>query len=254
MTVIMAEGMQKSTRGWGLSAFVLKVIACVTMVIDHIGVLLLPGVTILRIIGRISFPIFAYFIAEGCRYTRNKVKRFGMIFGLAIMCEVVYYAVSRVVEGTVLMTFSCSILIIYALQAFKKACVGRRAVPILCAALCLTATVAVGILVSIYVPIDYGLPGILIPVALSLLDYREGEAPAVFQHVDNRLLRLLVVAVGLVFLWYFRGRVEVQIYALLAVPFLALYNGKPGPRVFKYWFYIFYPAHLVILWLIARWM
>lgn len=57
-----------------LSGNQLKIIAMITMLIDHIGVNLFPSVTIMRVIGRLSFPIFAYMIAEGCRYTRDRKK------------------------------------------------------------------------------------------------------------------------------------------------------------------------------------
>ena len=59
---------------FGLSGNALKIIGAITMLIDHMGVVLFPGIAILRIIGRISFPIFAFMIAEGCRYTKNKLK------------------------------------------------------------------------------------------------------------------------------------------------------------------------------------
>jgi len=42
------------------------------MTVDHLGFILFPSLIILRIIGRIAFPIFAYMIAEGCRYTKNE--------------------------------------------------------------------------------------------------------------------------------------------------------------------------------------
>ena len=58
----------------GLSGNSLKIIAAFAMLIDHVGIMFFPTVAIYRIIGRISFPIFAFMIAEGCRYTRNKLK------------------------------------------------------------------------------------------------------------------------------------------------------------------------------------
>ena len=61
-----------SSRFPGLTGNQLKLIALITMTIDHIGFMLLPQVKILRAIGRIAFPIFAYMIAEGCQYTRNR--------------------------------------------------------------------------------------------------------------------------------------------------------------------------------------
>ena len=58
------------------SSSTLKLLACLFMLIDHAGLLLFPRYKIFRIIGRLAFPIFAYLIAEGCRYTRNKLKHF----------------------------------------------------------------------------------------------------------------------------------------------------------------------------------
>ena len=51
---------------------VLKIIAFVAMVIDHIGTVLFPDYVIFKIIGRIAFPIFSFFVAEGYFYTRSK--------------------------------------------------------------------------------------------------------------------------------------------------------------------------------------
>ena len=53
----------------------LKLIAAFSMLLDHAGILLFPQIRMLRIIGRLAYPIFAFMIAEGCRYTKNKAKR-----------------------------------------------------------------------------------------------------------------------------------------------------------------------------------
>ena len=63
-----------------LSSTVLKLIAAVTMFIDHAGLILFPQYRIFRIIGRLAFPIYAYCIAEGFRYTRNRKKYFLRVF------------------------------------------------------------------------------------------------------------------------------------------------------------------------------
>ena len=63
----------------------LKILALVTMTADHVGLQLLPQYDILRVIGRLAFPIFAYMIAEGCRYTRDR-KRY--LLTLALMAAV----------------------------------------------------------------------------------------------------------------------------------------------------------------------
>lgn len=241
---------------WGLSAFVLKVIAVLTMLCDHVGAMLLPHLTVLRVIGRIAFPIFAYFIAEGCRYTRNKRKRFLMILALALFCEMAYIVASQVVVGTVLVTFSCSVLMIYALQALKQAMADKNGGRIALTAAVFVGSIGLTCAVGYLVPMDYGIPGALLPVALSALDYMPGKTPAVFQRLDRHAVRMTVFALWLVLIWRLRLRVsgQIQLYSLLAVIPMALYNGRPGPRVFKYWFYVFFPAHLFILWLVAKLM
>ena len=68
-----------------LSSNALKLIALVSMTVDHIGLILFPQYRVLRIIGRIAFPIFAYMIAEGCRYTSNRIRYFLTIFLLTLL-------------------------------------------------------------------------------------------------------------------------------------------------------------------------
>ena len=65
------------------------------MLIDHIGVMLYPNIDTFRIIGRLSFPIFAFKIAEGCVHTKNKIKYFLWIFLLGILCQIVFYYVEK---------------------------------------------------------------------------------------------------------------------------------------------------------------
>ena len=73
-----------------MSSFVLKLIAAVTMFIDHAGLLLFPDLEFMRILGRLAFPIFAFFIGEGCRYTSSKLKYFLRVSILGILCQAVY--------------------------------------------------------------------------------------------------------------------------------------------------------------------
>lgn len=246
-------------EGRGLSASTLKIIACIFMVIDHIGVILLPDVELLRVIGRLSYPIFAYFLAEGCRYTRNKTKRFLLVLGLAVLCESVVWIMTGEPDGGILVNFCLAILLIYEVQAFKRALAhGRlgRAFGFLVLFLLSVATVYGFVEYVLYV--DYGFWGVLIPVWASLPDYKEGEAPAFFAKLSGRWVKFACFTAGLLLLCISRGLFEnIQSFSLLALPLLALYNGQPGRKGLKYGFYIFYPAHLVVLWVIAailEWM
>ncbi len=213
-----------------LSGNALKITAAICMLIDHIGVILLPEVKILRIIGRLAYPVFAYMIAEGCRYTKNPKRYFGQIAVVAAVCQLVYYVYNQSIEMCILVTFSMSVTVIFALQRFKLASVLAekcfRAIE-LCAA------VAAVYIFNIYFDIDYGFWGCMVPVFAFV--FPTGKIRA----------GVAMTAVGLVALATAYG--GIQWYSLLAVPLLMLYNGQRGRRNMKYFFYIFYPLHLLVL-------
>ena len=238
-----------AVRRWGLSASTLKIIACITMVIDHLGAYIFTDAEILRIIGRLSFPIFAYFIAEGCRYTRHKLKRFLLVFGLGLICEAAYLAYTGTWDGGILITFSFSILLIYQVQAIKRALAQRRAGSALLWGFVLAAS-----LVGVYgfneyiLYVNYGFWGILIPVFTALPDYKEGEAPACFKPLSTLPVKWGFCAFGMLLLCISRGlATNIQSYCLLSLIPLACYNGRLGARGMKYGFYLFYPLHLIAI-------
>ena len=106
----------------GLTTNALKFIACFCMLVDHIGYVFFPtSLYILGVIGRVSMPIFAFFVAEGCKYTEDQTKHFLLMFGLGVFCQTVYFFALHSLYMSILITFSLSILMIYALQHFKKA-------------------------------------------------------------------------------------------------------------------------------------
>lgn len=70
-----------------LTAFHLKLIALATMIVDHIGVVLVP-VPFLRNIGRVAFPLYAFLIAEGCRHTRSRERYLLRLGLLALVSEI----------------------------------------------------------------------------------------------------------------------------------------------------------------------
>ncbi len=266
----------RAGRG-GLTSNALKIIACVTMLLDHVGAYLFPDIFVLRVIGRVAFPVFAFFIAEGCRYTRNKAKRFFIMFGLGMLFETVYIAynawslmgrsiwgyfseapwdtlefiLETCAEGNIFLTLSCSILIIYALQAFKQALAKRKLLGGMLSVAAMAGALLFGYGVNHLFGVQYGLFGIGLPAFAALTHYEEGKAPDFLERWDSQPVRLALFAVGIFLLWWMRGRTVVQFFGFLALIPLAFYNGKPGSKKFKWWFYVFYPAHLVIIWLIG---
>ena len=100
----------------GMNATTLKIIGMIAMTIDHMGYFLFPNIAGFRIIGRIAYPIFAYMIAEGCHYTRNKARYFMSVFCIGCSCSLVLYLSEKSLYQSILITFTCSIVLIFALQ------------------------------------------------------------------------------------------------------------------------------------------
>ena len=73
-----------------MNSFQLKIIACILMAIDHVGAIMFPDIDLYRIIGRLSFPIFAFLLTEGYVHTRNLKKYFIRLFIFAIIPQIPY--------------------------------------------------------------------------------------------------------------------------------------------------------------------
>ena len=104
----------------GLTGNQLKLIAAIAMTLDHVGLMLLPNYGILRIIGRLAFPIYAWMIAEGCRYTRSYAKYLGLIAAFAAVYQAVYYVALGSLYQGIFVTFSMAIALIGLLKWAKE--------------------------------------------------------------------------------------------------------------------------------------
>ena len=220
----------------GFSGNALKFIAMFCMTADHVGCLLLPQHTWLRIIGRLAFPIYAYLIAEGCRHTRSMGRYLGSLFAIAAVCQGVYFVAMGSVYLCILVTFSLSVALIWLLKwALQK---HTRLAYIAVAAGVLLALFLAEILPILLTgtdyAIDYGFPGIILPVCIYLCKSRKQE--------------LLITALVLIGMAAPDGA-NIQWFALLSLPFLALYSGSRGKWKLKWLFYFYYPVHLAVIWL-----
>lgn len=215
------------------------------MVIDHVGLMFFPQVRWLRIIGRLALPIFAFMIAEGAKYTRNKCRYLLSLLTVGALCQIVYYVTERSLYLCILITFSLSVMMIYLLQNAKKVIFSdaRVAVKVAHSAAFVVGVAAVYIL-NMYLEIDYGFHGCMLPVYASLFDFRGINVPHGIERLDNRYIRLVCFIPGMLVLCI--GN-PIQLYAFAALPLLLLYNGERGRFKMKYFFYVFYPLHLGII-------
>ncbi len=223
------------------------------MFFDHLGYFAFPGIDAFRIIGRLAMPIFAFLVAEGCKYTRNKTTHLLIIFALGLVMMLATYLQDHQIVANIFLTFSISICIIYALEFFKNSVFTRdkRVEFIVLSIAMLIALSVLGIYLSQLVRFDYGLIGMFTPVAVMLTNAMGiDNPPKALKTLDNIWVKLVILA-GMLVALTFSGhmRMEIQFFSLLALPLLALYNGKRGRYNLKYVFYAFYPLHVAVIWL-----
>lgn len=210
-----------------INGYQLKMLAVILMVIDHIGYLLFPQYNILRNIGRIAFPIFAFLIAEGMFYTKNPEKYLLRLGIFAFIAEIpfdlflkgqMFYSSKQNVFFTLLLGASCIYIYLYVDHVIAK-------FPLMIAM----------IYMADYLNTDYAVGGVMMILA--------------FYFTRGNLLSNTCFLAGINYCFYSGN----QNYATLAMIPIAMYNGEKG-RESKYFFYWFYPVHLIILKCIAEFM
>lgn len=217
-----------------MSSSKLKIIACISMFIDHIGAVLFPNLIILRMIGRIAFPIFAFLIARGYFYTKNVNKYLIRLLIFAFISEMPFDLVfsGKIINFNSQNVFFTLFLGLLAINIYEKnrhkysleSSNRKRSIEQFFWMACI---ILIGIL-AILLKTDYNMFGILIIFAFHI--YR-----------DN-FKRLYLVFLMITLLMFS----TIQIFAVLALPIIYYYNGKKGKNI-KYIFYAFYPVHLLLI-------
>ena len=225
-----------------MSTFWLKMIAIITMAIDHIGAILFPQYIILRMIGRIAFPIFAFLLVEGMARTKSLEKYIGRMLIFAVISELPFdlaFWGKPIYSGhqNVMWTFS---LVLAAVYLYRKLSPERKSGFAFWGITLLFACVAS------YFRMDYGGWGVI--WVMSFYYYRNEPVRkygmAFFLLAGYGLLDTLLSG------RFFWGQ-YIECCAALSFPALLLFNGKKGPAL-KYFFYAFYPVHLLLLWLCVQ--
>ncbi|MGE8081458.1 TraX family protein [Peribacillus loiseleuriae] len=194
----------------------LKIIGVLSMAIDHVGYIFFPDNEIFRIIGRLAFPIFAFHIYLGIINTKKFKVYILRLLGFAVISQLPYMLAFQILSLNSLFTLLLSALLIKFFQRKKW------------------FLFFVIIIFSSVVAIDAGLYGVLIP----LIFYLTKERP--------RLTILIWILWTLLFINY--SYPSYQLYGIVAI-ILCLFNTGINLRIrlSKWFFYIFYPAHLLIL-------
>lgn len=221
----------------GLSQEGLKIIACVTMLIDHIGAVLFPQRILLRMIGRIAFPIYCFLLAEGAHYTKNPGK-YALRLGIGVLLSELPFDLAF--SGGWSWGYQ-SVMVTLLLGFLALVCM-ERTENILLKVL---AALPFAVLAEVF-KTDYGASG----VALIAMFGLTRTAPKWVRFLGVLLVLALIPSVSI----RIGGiRLSVELLAIFAMAPIFCYSGKKlsSSRGMQWAFYLFYPVHLTVIWLIA---
>lgn len=211
----------------GINTFTLKMIGLLSMLTDHIGMIFYPDIIWFRVIGRLAFPIFAYAVVEGFCHTKDIRRYMLRIAFFALLSEVPFdLAVSgRPVDFStqnVMFTLLLGLLMLYFTLKAKH------------------------VLSAFFIVI-----GMFLLAELCRTDYSSMGLAMIFVFYrlrDEKIQKAVgISAINIILMG------GIQAYASLAMVPISFHSGKQGMRA-KWLFGLFYPAHLLILYLIAQWI
>ncbi|MFZ1721582.1 MAG: TraX family protein [Microgenomates group bacterium] len=229
-----------------MTTFQIKILAIATMVLDHVGAFLLPEIFILRVIGRLSFLLFAWLLANGAQHTKDIHTYLKRIFIFGLISQPIFILVHKNQDMAV-----WDLNIFFTLFLGLVGIIILKRVPNLIARifLCISLGILAEIFCGGYSYGSYGLVAILIFYAY----YDNLKVAAALQALVIFIfytIPLLLVYGSFFNLIQTSARVAfLQPVALVSLLPLFLYNGKEGPKA-KVFFYLFYPLHLGIIYLI----
>lgn len=205
----------------------LKALALLTMVIDHVGFLFFPEQEWMRAVGRLTMPIFGYAIARGFYYTSNANKYISRMAVLAVASQVPFTILFNQYSELQVFGESYWIPVLNMIVPWTLALILLRAPGL---------AVAPIVVALLYIPMDYTSLIILLPIAVYHLWFR-----------SRRPLWALLASIGVLSLIALLSA-PVQWFALLAIPliyFLEPWDNKV--KLNRWLFYFFYPVHMLLL-------
>lgn len=216
-----------------MNSFQIKVLAIVCMVMDHVGLFFFPKLLIMRLIGRVAFPLFAWFVANGARHTRNINAYFGRLLLLALVTQAPFWYANRLIGSpalyfNVVFTLCLGLIAIMVMQKVANRWLWLSAV-VVCAA------------IATLFHSDYGAAGVLSVVAFYLFsnNFRGMALAQIFIMGVFPMLIFQLKFNGIINLSHFYLSSRWEYLGLLSLLVILVYNKERGIRD-RYLFYIFY--------------
>lgn len=190
------------------------------MLVDHIGVVFFPGLIVLRILGRFSFPIFILLLIEGEKYTRNFWQYCLRLLLLGIVSQPIFQILFSATRLNILFTLLLGLLCLRLVRVFPR---------------WQLLIWLIGAIVAQRLDFEYGAYGL---VAIALLRTLH----------DNLVWWSGWIALHLSLFLLNPGFASFQLFAIFSPLILRSANHQRGAKA--RWFYLFYPVHLFVLWLV----
>ena len=228
-----------------LTANTIKVIAAVVMFLDHFATVFFPHneliSLVLRLLGRTAAPVFCFFIAQGFYYTSNVKKYILRLFVLAVISHLPYnlaFGLSFFQATSVIWPLALGLVALAAVKSEKINLILKLVIVAVSCALSYTA--------------NWNFVAVLWVLVFGIFHGNFKRQIAGFCIVGL----LLHLAPQFYRFGFFHERFPqwFQLGIFLAIPLLVMFNGKPGKKSkFMTWFfYVFYPAHLLLLYLLKQ--
>lgn len=220
----------------GLSSFTLKIVAIVGMTLNHAAYIFYPYLPFeaqcaMLAVGGVTFPVMAFLLVEGYRYTSNIRKYAGRLFVFALVSEVPYWLFLSH-EGNVLFTLLLGLAALYLYDHMEQRAVFW---------LVFAAIVAASALC------DWGVLGVIMILMIRAVhDRRQRVVYPVLVPVASMGLPRLSALMSTLDLVHLPFMLYAFVGCTAAIPLLLSYNGRRG-RPLKYFFYAYYPAHILVL-------
>lgn len=212
-----------------LSSAVLQWVAAIAMLLDHAGLFLFGGYWPLRLIGRIALPIYMFMLVEGFTHTHSRPKYLMRISIFALISELPWFIMTSIARADYVHNAMFTIMLSFlALLAAERGKAWWLLVPI------------IAVLASL-LKVDYGGFAVILAVMFFLIKKYLQKAPFLRAFYLLAAILLCMGGVAVVNVW------SLEWWAALGALPLLLYNGKRGRRMPRYFFYAYYPAHLLVL-------
>jgi hypothetical protein len=202
------------------------IIAMITMLIDHIGVVFAPEQQTWRIIGRMAMPIYAYCLVVGYRHTRSKSRYFKRLVLIAVVSEIPFVLAMQSIKVNIVGTFLVCFIALLAIERIKN----KFAVSVV---------LGLSILLLEVVPFDYGAYALMLVLA--------------YYYLNSHTLVVTHFILNLAYLFH-KGWL-LQLYSILPTMVLvywpSLFEQLDRFKVKRWIWRSFYPVHLAVLGIIV---